>query len=165
MANKFVIGAKEIEDLLKRLPERVAKNVTVGGLRAGAAIIARQARRNVRASPSIDTQRLVRSITSRTIKRPKRGQAVVAVGVSRRLTMEVRKGRKKPMRVRPSKYAHLVEFGTEHSPAEPFLRPALDEKGEEAIAKIGQVMGKGIAREARKLARGKTSFITGRRIR
>ena len=49
--------------------------------------------------------------------------------------------------------------------AEPFLRPALDEGGDEAIRKIGQTMGKGVEREARALASGKTSFLTGKRIR
>lgn len=163
--SKFVVGAKEIENLLKRLPERVAKNVTTGALRAGAAVIARQARANVRNSPSIDSGLLVRNITSRARKRSKKGSAVVSVGVARKTAMVVRKGREKAVKVSPARYAHLVEFGTEHSPAEPFLRPALDEKGDEAIARIGAAMGKGIEREARKLAQGKTNFVTGRRIR
>lgn len=159
-----LIGAKEIEALLKQMPERIAKKVTVGALRAGAGVIARQARANVRANPSIDSGLLARNITSRARKRSKKGAAVVSVGIARKAAQVVRKGRTKATKASPSRYAHLVEFGTEHSRAEPFLRPALDEKGSEAIARIGEAMGKGIAREARKLAQGKTSFVTGRRI-
>lgn len=159
-----LVGAKDIEALLKRLPERVAKNVTTGALRSGAAVIARQARANVRNNPSVDSGMLVRNITSRARKNSKQGSAVVSVGIARKTAMVIRKGRKKTTKASPARYAHLVEFGTEHSPAEPFLRSALDQKGEEAILRIGEALGKGVAREAGKLASGKTSFITGRKI-
>jgi HK97 gp10 family phage protein len=31
-----------------------------------------------------------------------------------------------PVKSNPTNYAHLVEFGTAHSPAHPFMRPAFD---------------------------------------
>lgn len=158
-------GAKELEALLKQMPERVAKNVTVNGLRAGARIIAKQARANVRANPSIDSRLLEKNITSRARRRSKQGSAVVAVGVARVTAMIVRKGEKNATKATPSRYAHFTEFGTKTMPAEPWLRPALDDKAVEAIAKIGEFMGRGVEREAKKLASGKTSFVTGKRIR
>lgn len=51
---------------------------------------------------------------------------------------------------RPANYAHLVELGTEHSAAQPFLRPAFD-KHAEAIPKVfGEEMKKGLNRVMKK---------------
>jgi histone H3/H4 len=49
-------------------------------------------------------------------------------------------------------HGHLVEFGTVHSAAKPFLRPAVDESAQAAIDKLAENLWKGIAREAEKLA-------------
>lgn len=49
-------------------------------------------------------------------------------------------GFKKPV----SRRAHLTEFGTSHSAAEPFMRPALDGAGEQAIDTAGKELWKGI---------------------
>jgi HK97 gp10 family phage protein len=51
-----------------------------------------------------------------------------------------------------SRYAHLVEMGAAHMPAEPFMRPALDEKAHEALQIQRQALLDGIDREVRKLA-------------
>lgn len=39
---------------------------------------------------------------------------------------------------KPAKYAHLIEFGTKHSKAEPFMRPAVDAGRNEALKIIEQ---------------------------
>ena len=153
MARQFVIGAKEIEALLKSLPEKVAEKVTTAALRAGAAVIARQARTNIKSNPSIDSGLLLKSVTSRAKKRSKKGSKVVSVGIRRVKEQVKRKGRKGTSAASPSRYAHFVEFGTKNMKAEPFMRTALQQKGAEAIAKITEFMGRGIAREAQKLAK------------
>ncbi|CAN5335385.1 hypothetical protein BH10PSE12_BH10PSE12_02720 [soil metagenome] len=162
-------GAKEVEALLKQLPERLAKNVTTNALRAGARIIAKRAREIVVANPSIDSGLLAKNITARARRRSRQGRAygaaTVSVGVARVAKMVVRKGKKKAEKASPSRYAHLVEFGHDNVPAEPFLRPALDEKAIEAITRIGEFLGRGVEREAAKLAAGKVSFVTGKRIK
>lgn len=132
-----VKGAKELEALLKRLPERVAKRVVNNGLRAGARII----RDDAKARVPVDTGELQDSITVATV----RGKVKV--------------GFKPPA----SRRAHLTEFGTENQAAQPFMRPALDSRGTDAIKKIGEVMGKGVEKEARAIAGGKIDAITGRR--
>jgi len=151
---EFVIGSKELEALLKKLPERVAEKVTLGALRTGGRVIAKAARDSVRASPAVDSGMLEKSITTRTRKsgRAKSAPKIVSVGVARKTAMVVRKGRKKATKASPARYAHLVEFGTENMPAEPFLRPAVELKGEEAIKRIMEALGRGVDREARKLA-------------
>lgn len=50
-------------------------------------------------------------------------------------------------RIGPDKktfYGRFPEFGTVHEAAEPFVRPALDEKRDEALAVIGQELWSGI---------------------
>ena len=129
---QFVTGHKLIEDLLKRLPEEVAKKVTVNGLKAGARVIAKGMKQRV----PVKTGKLRESITVSSSNKSTRGKGLVVVGF------------KKPT----SRRAHLTEFGTEHSRAEPFIRPTLDEDGAAAIKQIGEAMGRGVEREARKLA-------------
>lgn len=127
MARVAVRGAKELEALLKKLPAKVAKRVVNNGLRAGARII----RDEMKAGVPVDTGELRDSIRVATVK----GQVKV--------------GFEPPA----SRRAHLTEFGTEFQPAQPFARPAIDARGPDAIRKIGEVMGKGIAKEAGKVGR------------
>jgi HK97 gp10 family phage protein len=47
-------------------------------------------------------------------------------------------------------YAHLVEFGTAHSPPQPFMRPAIGLKAHDAIAVIGHQLWAGLDAEAKK---------------
>lgn len=164
MAQSQLYGAREIENLLRQLPGRVAKNVTANAVRAGARVIAARVRANVRSNPSIDSGLLLRNIGIRHRRKSRRGSVVIAVGVHSRATMVVRKGRKKATKANPAKYIHLVEFGREGVPAEPVFRPAIDDAGNEALAKIVEFFGRGLERETSKLAQGRTSFITGRKI-
>ena len=46
-------------------------------------------------------------------------------------------------------YGGLVEFGTRHSPAKPFLRPALDERGKAAMNVTGKDLWARIRRVVR----------------
>lgn len=152
-----IIGARELEDALKKLPERLAKTVVQGGMRAGGTVIAKRAKQNLEANGSVDSRALLTKVGVRSSK----GKARVGI-----LTGEVtvtRKGRSKPEVVAPARYAHLVEFGSRAIPAEPFMRPAADEGAEEAVRKIGEVMARGVEREARAIASGVKSATTGRR--
>jgi HK97 gp10 family phage protein len=51
-----------------------------------------------------------------------------------------------------SRIAHLLEFGSAHQAAEPYLRPALDEQAGEVVQVIKRAMHTGIEREVRRLA-------------
>lgn len=155
MARNFVIGAAELSKLLTELPEKVEGKVVLASLRSGARIISAEARRKLRANPSIDSGALEKRVSTRTRKRRsdrKSAPKVVSVGVSRGADVVVLKRGGKSRKVTPARYAHLVEFGTQNMRAEPFLRPALDEKGPQAIAKVMEMMARGVEREARKMA-------------
>lgn len=51
----------------------------------------------------------------------------------------------------PSRYAHLIEKGTKHSRAFPFLAPAVSQTKGAVLGKIGAKLGEGIDTEARAL--------------
>jgi HK97 gp10 family phage protein len=135
MTTNFTIeGAVEMERLLKELGPAVASRVGDLALKAGAAPIVEEAKRLV----PVRSGKLRDSITAE-VERKRNGD-------SERLVLI---GFKRPT----SAIAHLVEFGTVHSAARPFMRPALDAKAEEALNEMGRVLGEGIEREALKLAK------------
>lgn len=128
-------GAAEMERLLRALGPAVASRVGDKALRAAARPIVAEAKRLV----PVRTGRLKRSIAVASERRRKGdNERVVLIGV------------KPPA----SRIAHLVEFGTAHSAARPFLRPALDGKAGEALDEMGRVLAEGIETEAVKLAKG-----------
>lgn len=174
-------GAAEIEALLRKLPEKVAKKVVVSSLRQGGGVIAKQAKANLAANGSIVTGALAAAVKTITVRNPTMGAAQVKVGVVGKKMNVVRPGETKPRRVGPGTVAKWVEFGTgEHrieaegktlawsaggsavfarsvdhpgAKAKPFIRPAVDTKGSAAAQKVVAAAAKGIAREAGKLAR------------
>lgn len=150
----LVLGADKVEAMLRQLPGRVAREkVVVKGLRAGAEIVREQAKANLIADGSYDTGLLANTMRIAKQAEDTAGEVTVTLKPSSKLSMVVRKSRrsKELVRARPSKYAHFVERGTEHSAARPFMRPAVDEKGQKAVETIREVTLKGIADEARKL--------------
>lgn len=131
MARNFVLGAPEVEALLKKLPERVAQRVTVNALKAGGRVLVKgMKKRAPRKTGKLAASPMVSSAAKAT-----KNQAHAVVGF------------RKPT----SRRVHLAEFGTEHSAAQPFIRPTLEQDGEAAIKQIGENMGKGIVREALKM--------------
>ena len=111
--------------------------------------------------PMLDTARrlvprrtgLLRKSLGRKIKTYRStGTVVVMIGPRTGFKRVVRvKGRRTFQRNDPTHYAHLVERGTVHSRATPFLRPAFDQHkaaGEETVARV-------IREELAKALRGK----------
>ena len=149
-------GASEIDAILKELPFVMRKKVVASAVRSGAGIIRKEA---ATLAPRSSRRRAGRHLADEIIVRKKRRtNDIYEVGPSNAVP-----------------HAHLVEFGTgprrfkeprkvniggewvivEHTgqmPASPFLRPAVDNKGQAAIDKIGERLFVGIEREAGKLA-------------
>ena len=123
-------GADSIVKELNAMGEKTERIVAQKALFRGAKIISKRAKENT----VKDTRRLSASIGIMKI----RGKI---------LKYEVGSKRRKKGRSVGSSYAHMVEFGTIHTPARPFLRPALDEKKEEAINAVGQALWDGITKE------------------
>jgi HK97 gp10 family phage protein len=53
----------------------------------------------------------------------------------------------------PNNYSHLVEYGTAHSAAKPFIRPAIDESQGEVITAMAAGLDKHLTRVAARLAK------------
>ena len=137
--NFKIEGGKALDNALKQLGYDMEKKVAKSAVRAGANVIAKQARIN---APLGDTGTLKRSI--KVVTRSKRtGDAVASV--------VTRSGKKYTARGMNAWYAGKVEFGTLNKPAHPFLRPALDSKGDEAI----KAMSEKIQQRIRKIGIGK----------
>ena len=157
-----IAGAAEMERLLKLLPEKVAERVTKNALRAGARVIRNEAKARSADDPELSGAVVVRSPTQRERRK---GAALVVVGIEQPVSRRahLREFGTGPHTIRTKRKGVLADketgavFGTEvqhpGTPAEPFLRPAVDEGGKRAIDAIGKSMARGIDREAKKLAK------------
>jgi HK97 gp10 family phage protein len=129
-------GAKAMEQALQALGPKAAGQVGGNAVRAGARVLVKEAKRLV----PVDTGRLRDSIKVVTLKKNKRGANEVGAVV----------GFEKPA----SRIAHLVEFGTSHSSAQPFMRPAMDSQKEAILSAIGKTLADGIIKKASKIETG-----------
>jgi HK97 gp10 family phage protein len=150
-------GVDGVLETLKALPAEVVSKR--GGpvktaLRAGARVILREAAlnlahatENLTQDDSESTGLLLKSLIASRGKPPPgvNGERYL-VRVKRR-TYE-RKGKK----VTTQQTARFLEYGTSQQPAEPWLRPAVLSKGQQAIDTTTQELVKGIDRVVKKLA-------------
>lgn len=122
-------GFRELEDALRRLPAEVQRDYMNEAVQAGGEVILGEALRRV----PVDEGDLSDSLMLRiTRQRSTGGDPRAEVGPSKD---EQHIGR-------------FQEFGTAHHPAHPFLRPALEGRGVEAIRVVGDVLRARFAREA-----------------
>lgn len=136
---------------LKSLPDNLKKSGEKAALRAGGVPIRKAAKAN--AQKSKDTGLLMRSIglNVKTVK----GFTSVRVGPRKGFRQAVertdpRTGKKRIEMADPSNYSHLVEYGTSHSVAKPFIRPAADSAKGEVLAAMATGLSKHLARAAKK---------------
>lgn len=122
-----------MERLLKEIGPRASKRVGNAALRAGARVIVKAAK----ATAPEDTGRLKRSISSEIRRKSGGNTRIIHIGILRPV----------------SRMFHLIEFGTKHMAARPFLRNAFSSNAGKALDAIGKIMARGITREALKLAR------------
>lgn len=132
-------GAEELERNLRELAdiagERRAASVGRSAARAGMKVIAEEAQRLV----PVQSGELRDSIVVVSDTR----------GASRTGWVRAKLGFIKPGRY----YAGLIEYGTRHSSAHPFVRPAMDQKAEEALRATGDKLAAGLRRAAEKAAK------------
>lgn len=138
-------GFDELERAFKRLPKKLGERAVLNATRAGARVVAKEAKR---LAPTGKTGDLKRGIAARTIPKSKRTKdALVDVTV------------KGPAAFR----AHFIEFGrgpftiqegrfkgtaVGPAPAQPFLRPAAANTKRDAIRKMGEIMGAQVEKQA-----------------
>lgn len=122
-------GAAELRRRLHEFGPQFVTNVSGRALRAGAKPITTLAKNKV----AVETGALKKSITTR-LRRYRDGMRTIEMGF------------RKPV----SRRAHLTEYGTRHSAAQPFMRPALDEGAGAAFEAVLSTLRVGIEIEARK---------------
>lgn len=148
------INTDGLEDALRQLPGKIETDrVAEKALKAGARVVGDQVVANLKSHGSEDSGLLAKSLRIRRRTDTIGGLIEVALNFSNKLSMVVRPSRwsKKPVRARPAKYAHFPEFGTEHAPAKPFFRPAVEAKREEAEQVIAKTAEAGVVKAAQQL--------------
>lgn len=118
-------GLELLTKTLRTLPKKVEKKVIMKALRKGGRVIIKDARARV----PVRTGKLRKSLFQKAAP-ARRGKLLLQVATKKEAW-----------------YAHLVEFGTSTTRAQPFLRPAMDSKTNEAIAEIGKQIFQGILEE------------------
>lgn len=137
-----IIGLDAIKRKLEALPEQLRRKAYRSALSSGARVIAKAAKRKVGKGES---GMLKKSIGIKYLPATTRSQALGLVGPKRG-----NGGIYNGQRRNPTRYAHLVEKGTRHSPAKPFLRPAMIETQSEVFMKMSAMIDRAIARELAK---------------
>jgi len=137
-------GIKEMNRALSRLPDEMKRSGETAVLRAGAKPILKSAKGRV----AIESGLLKKSLGTNVKK--VRGQTTARIGA--------RKGRGKEVErdgvtvfSDPTKYSHLVEYGTSHSSAKPFMRPAAESAGNEIVAAMAEGYEKYLHRAAKRI--------------
>lgn len=133
-----VEGLDELEKQLGALDKKIRKKFLRQALRAAAKPIrdeaARLAPRRTSEPPRTSGKPLHRSMVIRSAgKQP-----------GSDITLQVAPGK-------GASHGLLQEFGTVHHPAQPFLRPAFDNKRDEAVRAFRESLGKNIEQEAARL--------------
>lgn len=118
---------------------------------AGAQVVKHEAVRNIERNPSIDTGSLKDSVIVKKIPKSQTRLTSEHIVTVRGRGKIIKRGKRKGQRETSAPHAKFVEFGTVNMPAEPFLRPALDQrKGDaaEAMRARGAVRLEAEARKA-----------------
>lgn len=153
-------GVDGVLDLLKSLPPEVVSKR--GGpvklaLAKGARLIRDAARQNLRAAIAQNgeesTGLLLENVISSRGKAPADGKGERYLVRVRRKTYPGRKPEKGGGAPNVRKSAQLMEYGSEHQPARPWLRPAAIQNGERAISVITEDLKKRIDKTVSDLAK------------
>ena len=157
-----VEGLRAIKDALGELPKATGKNIMLRVLQQHAEPIADTARQLAPVDQG-DLKRSIRVLGRKTggdagkaafaeamrsgASRAEAGQAARAAnrGASNSVTVVIGPGR--------HPQAHMQEFGTDHHPPQPFMRPAWDRHRGELLPSIGKAMWNEIEAAVRRRAR------------
>lgn len=145
-----VEGLRELGNAMRELGQKDALRIAGAMTNAGAQVVKKEAVLNIEKSPSVDEGDLRDAVIVK-----KRGRSESNLTSEHIVTVRGRgKETKKGVQF-GAPHAHFVEFGTVNMPAEPFLRPALDQNIQKVIG-VMKAKGDGrIEAAARKAAKGR----------
>jgi HK97 gp10 family phage protein len=142
-----ITGLADLEKRLMDFPDKLAKNILAGAIRAGAVVIQKEARLLAPASAEAH-------FLGKGSKR-----VLIPAGDLKRKGIKVRlaprKSRERPIEYwvyvsRRNWYWKFVEFGTVKMSAHPFMRPGFEAKKTEAVERIRKYLAARIDKEAAK---------------
>jgi HK97 gp10 family phage protein len=137
-----VKGLRELGLAMNKLERDMSLKISWNATGAAARVVKTRAQRNIQSSPSVRTGLLLKSVIIKRMPASERGDLTAEHIV----TVRGRgKRSRKGILTQGAPYAHMVEFGTIHMPAEPFLRPALENAQSEAVAAMKRALERGIA--------------------
>src|SRR5262249_50692934 len=132
-----IAGLKELQKKLGALPDRVQRKVMRPAVSAAATPIAKTAKQKAKKRSGL----LKKSIGKKVVTNKRAGSVSAVTGPRKNVTAEI-----DGKTVRASRYAHLVEKGFidehgEHHAPQPFMNPALDEAGGQALGIMATKLG------------------------
>jgi len=140
-------GAKELIKQLQQLAPSAARRVMRKAMTRGVNPVVKAAKEMV----PTRTRLLKKSIGHKVRTYPRKGIIYIAVGPRTGFSREIEINGYKKF-VNPVRYGHLVEGGTSHSMAKPFLKPALEGKAAAVVAIVSRVIKEELPKE---IAKGK----------
>lgn len=159
-------GMDDLRKALDKLPPELAKTAEKAALRDAMKPVAAAAKANAGSSKDSGLLQESIGITVRKVRSGRmRGEHTARVGPrggrGRRITRiikSVNADGSVELRYRreyadPTKYAHLVELGTAHSPARPFLRPAILSNQSKIPGLLAKGYSRGFERAVRRARR------------
>ncbi len=142
MTLKHVSGFREMDLLLRQLGPKIESRVLQNSTSAGARVMAKEVKAN--APKGSGKQSAASKRYGRLLKN-------IRVQVLRIAKTKGRRGAR--VDTGQGFWGLFLEFGTRFIRAQPWFRPAIDRSLNAALLKLRQIMGRGIEREAVKLAR------------
>ena len=138
-------GDKQLEKELIKLGDKVARKYLRKALNAASTPVVKSAKGKV----AVNKGWLKKSLGK--VVKVKGKRAGARVGARNKITGTDEQGNK----IEPWRYSHLVELGHidengNHVPAQPFLRPAAEETGEQAQEILADKLVEGVMKEAGK---------------
>ena len=158
-----ITGLDGVLDMLKALPPEVVSRrggPVKSALRKGAIVIQKAAKANLQARMGHQVDDEERAATGLLLANVivSRGKAP-ASGKGERYVVRVKSrrypGRQGKAETTTTKNAQRMEYGTSRQTAEPWIRPAVQAKGQEAIGAIERELLAGVDRVVKKLAKGR----------
>lgn len=159
--NNFRVKIEGLSDVRKAIASIPAEYRSIAEFQvigSGAKVIAQKATELVPVGKGKDAGLLKNSIGFNTKGRPGERQARIGPRSAAKVQVGVKtKGKKKgdPIYKRANRYSHLVEYGSAHAPAKPFIQTAIAGAGPAVIDAMSRGMEKALVRISKKIARGK----------
>jgi len=145
-------GARELQKKLDRLGKTAGKKIVRSATRKGSAVIRKAAKSNAKSMVGGEMGALIgKNVITRAHKKQKRGSYALFTGMRSGVDefVHIAKGKSKY----PSKRTYIpaaIEYGHDNAAAIPFIRSAVDSKGETAKQITINEIDRGIQQEARR---------------